>query len=228
MGYVDPDDFTEYTGIITASGEKRPYKDLFELCAHIESYRDSQPNLAPIENLQVVVEDYLYRLREAPHSLFYKDKAKVKRSLLQDMKTGINISLALSKAAGSGESTASDGGWVNKTIATERGRICTECPENDTETSGSLIQRAADKLAHVYTTKRSTPHDTKLGKCGVCECPMYIKNHFSGDLIREVTAMNEEPDQPEDFPKSFIGINSKETEYCWMRKVLNGEPDESV
>jgi len=214
LGFIDPDDYYSYTGIITSSGEMRQYESLDELVRHVDERR-STASLPPLPNTRSTILHYLYILGEAPKHYFSK-VAHPDRTLLADIQKGANIALSLSKAAMSGAFTAGSRGWVTKSEAEYRANICAACPKN-VDLKKSVTTRMNNKIAGLFTTHRSTSNDSKLHDCEVCGCPLTVKVHYANNIIKENT------DQSADkFPAS-IKLKSGAKTMCWVREILRDE-----
>lgn len=217
LGFVDPDDYYSYYGIKQIDGTTRLYRDIYELLQHIEERREAL-GMDIIPYLQEQVEEYLYRLGEAPASLFIDEprSSNLSRTVINDIITGAKLAKSLSKAAISGALTPGGHGWTTLSEAAERASICKQCPHNVplSAATNSLGRRLRDKLSHVFTPLRSTPHDESLFECGICHCPLSSKVHYSREILREVSEH-----KATDFPEAIKGKDGNAYQ-CWLRKVL--------
>lgn len=213
IGFVDPDDYFEYRGIILENGEFRHYNNFDELIDHIKNRR-AAVGLDPLPAPLQTVENYLFRSKVVPQSLFTKD-FQTNRALIPDINTGANLALSLSKQALTGVVGIGGGGWCSKKEANRRAKICSNCP-NNVDLEKSLAIRARNKLANFFTPYRKTDYDDKLFDCGVCGCPNDQKVHYAEEVIREVTE-----DDASEFPASFRGVDNQNEKYqCWVRQIL--------
>lgn len=216
IGFTDPDDYFAYKGIPTEDGETRPYFNFEELRSHIQQRRAAM-GYDPIPQLQRIIENYLYRLKIVPKSMFHKD-FEVDRTLIKDINTGASLAMSFSRAAMSGKFGIGAAGWVNRVEANRRASICAQCP-NNVDLQKNLALRARNRIAALFTPLRTTDYDDKLLDCGVCECPNDQKVHYSESIIRDVTDAD-----PEEFPDRFIGIDNKKHR-CWVREILSERSD---
>lgn len=211
LGFVDPDDYYSYLGIITSEGDMRQYNNLAELCSHIAARREAQ-RLPKLPDVEGVVQHYLYILGEAPRDLFTVSSS---RTFSSDISKGATIALGLSRAAVSGMFTAGSFGWVSKIIANKRASICAACPNNVTLTKSSLV-RFNDRIASLFTTSRTTDYDDKLLDCSTCGCPLAVKVHYSDEIIRKNTAANLK------FPK-LVMLPNKQKAKCWIAEIMENK-----
>lgn len=218
LGFVDPTDRYAYKGILTDSGEIRKYDSFEELCQHVRQRRAAL-QYEEIPNLELKIQHYLYLLAEAPPSYFTKIRdlyPDIPRTALSDIKTGAKLSLEFSRQALTGLFTAGASGWATKQEAEARAKTCANCPKN-VDLNKNALQRLNDKIATLFTMKRSTSYDKQLFDCGVCGCPLAEKVHFDKEVIRHTTGKSF---KPELFPEPFIGTIDRERYECWMRKLL--------
>lgn len=208
-GFVDPDDYYSYNGIITSDGGIRQYKSLDELCNHIASRRESV-SLPPLNHIPEMVQQYLYILGEAPRDFFIKVDD---RTFLSDVQKGASIAVSLSRAAFEGVFTAGSFGWVTKSKANKRASICVHCPHNKA-TRKSVTTKLNDKVAALFTLTRTSDYDSKLKDCEVCGCPLPIKIHYSDDII-----FNNTEQSVEDFPE-LVQLPNRAKGTCWVRDIL--------
>lgn len=217
LGYVDPDDYYSYNGIITSSGEKRQYESLGELVRHVDSRRVAM-NLPALPHTHLTITHYLYILGEAPKMYFTPSSSSTHpdRTFIKDIHKGATIALSLSKAAISGMFTSGSYGWVSRTEADSRASVCVLCPKNIAITK-SVTTRINNKIAGLFTTSRSTSHDNKLHDCSVCGCPLLVKVHYDNSIIKSETKQ-----KAEEFPQA-ITLPSGTKRKCWVRELLENE-----
>lgn len=217
LGYLDPDDYFSYNGVLQSNGEYRLYESLDELVHHVEQRRESL-NFDPIPNLEYIIQEYIYRLGLAPSSYFIKSEAfsGQSRSVIDDVTTGAKLAIELSRSAFSGVKTAGGFGFTTLTEAEERATICVQCPNNIPITNklSSIYRKARYRLATLFTAKRETSKDAELNECEVCSCPLISKVHYSKDVIREVNTTSKAL-----FPEAFKN-KAGENVRCWMRTLL--------
>ena len=215
LGFVDPDDFYSYSGIITHEGDMRQYKSIDELVSHIVARREAA-KLPPLALPRETVEHYLYILGEAPRHFF---NVISDRTFLADVHKGATIAVSLSRAAISGIFTAGSFGWVTKKEANRRAAICAQCPNNLAQKK-SVTTRFNDKVAGLFTTSRTTDHDSKLKDCNVCGCPLAVKVHYSDEIIA-----NNTDNDIEEFPK-LVPMPNRGKATCWIRDILANKDGE--
>lgn len=216
LGFIDPDDFYSYNGILQENGETRPYNSIQELMDHINSRRKSL-NFIKIQYLSEKIQNYLYLIGDIPHTLFIRaDESHFPRTVVGDIEVASRLAYSLSRAAITGFFSAGSSGWATKTEATRRAATCIQCPENK-KLRKSKLTRFNDRIASLFTLARSTPYDTELNDCGICGCPLHIKVHYSPDVIRDTTKHPAEA-----FPEDFIG-KDKRRHICWARQILEGK-----
>lgn len=213
LGFIDPDDFYSYSGIIQQNAPSRPYNSLQELMDHVQSRRAALHH-PPIPHLSETIQNYLYLIGDVPPTLFIR--AESSRTMASDIETASRLAYSLSRAAVTGFFSAGSSGWVTKTEATQRAATCLQCPENKKLKKSKLI-RFNDKIAALFTLSRATPYDPQLEDCGICGCPLHIKVHYSPEVIRET---NKHP--AEAFPEDFIG-KDKRRHICWARQILENK-----
>lgn len=213
LGFVDPDDYYQYNGINLPGKPFRHYKNLEELLEHIKKRRHAHSH-PEIPSLSLVVQQYLYELGEAPKSYF--TQIRPSRTGIKDLRTAVSLAVSLSKAALTGAPTSGSYGWVTKSKANERAKICSKCPKNNIPTNHSKLTAFNDRIANLFTTHRSTDHDALLYNCDVCGCPLTSKVHYADNIISEVT----QDLSYQDFPEAFIDEDTKRVYACWMRPIL--------
>ena len=216
LGFVDPDDYYSYDGIITSSGSKRQYESLMELVDHVNERREAAM-LPAFKDTKSTIVHYLYILGEAPKHYFSKQvSTHPDRTLLADIQKGANIALSLSKAALSGLFVSGSYGWVDKNEAEYRATICASCPMN-VDLKKSPTTRLNNKIAGLFTTTRTTSKDALLHDCKVCGCPLAVKVHYSDDIIKNNTKQ-----KPTDFPE-LIKLKNGSNVKCWVRGIIQDE-----
>jgi len=211
LGFVDPDDYYSYLGIITSEGDMRQYNNLEELLSHVAARREAQ-RLPKLPDASGTVQHYLYALGEAPRSLF---SVATNRTFMSDISKGAAIALGLSRAAITGGFTAGSFGWVSKMIANKRASICAHCPKNVQLTKSSLV-RFNDRIAGLFTNSRVTDFDDKLFDCEACGCPLAVKVHYSEEIIRANTEATAK------FPK-LIMLPNKQKSKCWIAEIVESK-----
>lgn len=222
LGFVDPDDYYSYNGILQRDGTTRKYDSLDELVLHIDERRKAL-NLPEMPHTSKMVQHYLYIIGEAPKDFFRlerltEDNQVPSRNAINDIHTGATLAYSLSKAALSGRSSAAPSGWVDKVKAEQRAEVCINCPHNVKLKKNSLT-KFNNKLAALFTVTRKTKHDAELFDCELCGCPLDIKVHYSESVIKAVTPKEVKSSI---FPKMFKGIKDKQAHSCWMRETLEG------
>jgi hypothetical protein len=80
------------------------------------------------------------------------------------------------------------GQTVAPELSAKRAAVCAECPKNSEKEFGSWFTKpVSERLRRMVEAradlKLATPHDEKLGVCGVCLCPMKLKVHVPMDYI---------------------------------------------
>lgn len=204
--YVDTIDFFEYDGI-QEGDSKRLYKDLDELYAHIKKRR-KEVGLPGINNLEMVVQFYIYELGEADESFF--SRKTIRDGIFRDIKKGVQIAISLGQTGGE---------LVGKDLADSRALICLGCP-NHLSLQKSPRERIQDHIAMVYSRFRRSSYHSKLKDCGVCGCSLQSKVFFSDKVIIE----NNETEAHK-FPKYFFDEETKKKRRCWTREILDQEDD---
>lgn len=223
LAYVDPTDHYSYTGIPISDSETRPYESLEEITNHV-SERRAALRYPEIPFLAETIQHYLYLIAEAPSSHFFAVHdhnlpATYPRTFTKDVATGAKLAFSLSRQALTGLFKAGSSGWVTKREATNRAEACYNCP-NNRETTKSILVRANNKLAALFTPLKSTPFDSGLRDCGVCGCPNVEKVHYSPAVVIETTPAKI---PYTDFPEVFLGKDNKRHR-CWVREILEQRP----
>lgn len=209
--FVDPSDYFLYEGIIDENGA-RPYHSFSELINHIQNRREAL-NYPRLTNLNLKIENYLYKMPEVPRSLFRRQYTP-DRSLAADIETGAKLAVSLSRLALNGSYKVGNNGFVNRLTANERGQICANCPKN-VEIEKSVGIRARNKLAALFTKDRDSDWDDILLDCEACGCPSQEKIHYSEEVIRET---NTAP--VEEFLEEFSGTLDGQNHRCWVLPII--------
>ena len=95
-----------------------------------------------------------------------------------------------------------EGSLVNQEEANRRAAICATCPRNTSKVTEFCVSCATRTLvANVsqFLTAKSTPSDSTLDHCDICQCELKLK----------VWCPKESMDEPE--------YREKWPEHCWMR-----------
>ncbi len=99
-----------------------------------------------------------------------------------------------------------NGEVVDEALAAKRAEVCAACPMNVkkqlidyfTDAAASLIQK---ELEIRNGRKLSTPHDSDIGICDACGCPLHLKVHCPIEFIKNEVA----PQKLSDFdPRCWI------------------------
>ena len=221
---MDPTDHFAYQGILTEQGTLRKYESFEELVKHIEERRDAL-RYPKIPNLRLQIQHYLYMLGEANQSHFIPINqapygAEIPRTATNDIIAGATIAYELSREAFSGIfKRGGNSSWATTDEAERRAGICANCPKN-VDLKKPALQRLNNRIASLFSMRRTTTRDDELFDCQVCGCPNQIKVHYAANLIRKAT-----PDKfkAEDFPENFIGTKDRERHDCWVRQILDKE-----
>lgn len=228
LGYVDPTDNYAYQGILEQDGTLRKYNSFEELLAHIDQRRAAL-RYPKIPHLDLQIQHYLYLIGESSRSHFVRidqhpKQADIPREVKTDVIIGAKIAYEFSREAVTGLWRSGASGWATKTEANERAKTCANCPHNQ-KLKKSTIERINNRVAMLFTLKRSTDYDDKLYECGVCGCPNAEKVHYAASIIRKVTPAKY---RAESFPESFIGVLDRERYRCWVREILEKEDGPTV
>lgn len=73
--------------------------------------------------------------------------------------------------------------WVDSYIATERARVCLNCPYNDDEMRINSADRIIDNRIAQMVGNRHTAYDKGLHRCRLCTCPLKTKVWFSKEVV---------------------------------------------
>lgn len=147
--FVDPDTGYRFRG-----------RTRQELLSHIVAYR-AQNQLEPIEELGLVVENYLCTLPENCGSCH--ENQAISRGFLKTIKGGVVllVNVALKK-------------FVTPEKADERGAVCLNCPHNVFPDKDRFVRWSDDLALHSIGERRSKHHEA-LGTCDLCDCPLRVK-----------------------------------------------------
>lgn len=140
-----------------------------ELIQKIVIYR-SQNELDPIENLDMVVDNYLCSL---PENRGLCEPQVIKRGFMGYIKGAVTLflNMVLSK-------------YTTQEEAESRAETCMRCPNNVFPEKKETFLSWTDTLAYHSLNDRSTPYDRELGSCEVCTCPLRVKI-WNGSLDKE-------------------------------------------
>lgn len=153
----------EFTDPDTGFYYKAP--DLKSLIQHIVTYR-SQNELEPIENLDVVLENYWC---QKPVNSSNCCEVELKRGFLGYLKGGIALTkMMLFKTT------------VPKAEADRRASICVGCPKNIIP-SPEYKSWADDLAEQMVGDLKSSYHD-QLGHCECCSCLLRAAVFYKGDM----------------------------------------------
>lgn len=145
-----------------------PYnaKSLGSLYKDIILYRE-QNNLEPIENLNLVVENYLCGLPENCNSC---EERPLGRTLWQYVQGGMLLLKNIVYKE-----------YAPQEVAEKRALQCSTCEFNINPDRGAFEQWA-DGVAIAQVGDRKTSLDSKLFSCVVCSCVLRGKVHYGGTL----------------------------------------------
>lgn len=131
-----------------------------DLVKQIITYRINN-QLDPIENLDLVINDYLCRLPSNAGNC--RALSTLSRGFVATVKGGITLlkSMAMKE-------------FVSQEKADERSAVCVECPLNVFPDKRGFIKYTDAVALHSIGKKRSSNHN-KLGNCGVCSCVLKAK-----------------------------------------------------
>lgn len=153
--FIDPD-----TGR-TITAKTRP-----ELIQKIVTYR-AQNELEPIENLNLVLENYWCCL---PENKPVCEEVTLKRGWLGYLKGGLTLI-----------KTMLYNNFVPQEEADRRANICVNCPQNIKDIEKSPAIAWSDDIAeHVIGERKSKYHD-ELGNCRVCSCLLKAKVWYTDE-----------------------------------------------
>lgn len=141
------------------TGRRFIAKTRVELIQKIVTYR-AQNELEPIENLNLVLENYWCHLRENKHLC---TDATLERGWKTYLKGGINL-----------VKTMLFNSYVDQETADKRSEICASCPMNIVPSKTNWETWADDVAEHTIGDRKSKFHD-KLNSCQVCTCVMKSK-----------------------------------------------------
>lgn len=155
FSFVDPD-----------TGYKYLAKQKPELIDRIVSYR-KQNELEPIENLSLVIDNYLCGL---PENFGSCQDLRLERHLMGYVKGGLALlkNMLYKK-------------YVSQEEADRRASICITCEHNVFPDKKNFI-KWSDELAESSIGARRSKHHDKLGNCDCCSCPLRCKVWY-GDTI---------------------------------------------
>jgi hypothetical protein len=131
------------------------------LKAIIQAYR-SQNELEPIENLDLVLENYWCSL---PENTPVCEPAPLRRGFMSFFKGGVALISDLFFGTQN---------LVSQAEADRRAEICTRCPHNVFPDKLGFIAWSDEIALHSTNGLKSSHHDL-LGNCGVCSCPLRAK-----------------------------------------------------
>lgn len=161
--FVDPD-----------TGHKYTAKTRTELVQKIVNYR-AQNELEPIENLNLVLENYFCSLPENKHLC---EVTALGRGFMGYVKGAVTIvyNMLLKN-------------YVSQEEADRRASICIQCPHNVFPISKDAFMSWSDELSYHTLGDRKTQFDNELGSCDVCTCPLRTKI-WNGEVVRESDETN--------------------------------------
>lgn len=136
------------------------------LYAQIVSYR-TQNQLEHIDELKVVVENYLCNLPENRHKC---ENRKLERSWDTYVRGGVELlrNMFFKKQVTDEEAEA-------------RAKICVGCTYNYFPDKGPFVQWSDNTAIKQVGERRTSVHD-KLGNCAVCSCPLRSKVFIGGKI----------------------------------------------
>lgn len=146
------------------TGRKFIAKTRVELVQRIVTYR-AQNELAPIENLNLVLENYWCSLPQNRHAC---QEATLERGWMTYLKGGLSLI-----------KTMLFDSYVDQKTADARSNICVTCPHNVNPNKRSWDAWVDDIVEHTIGDLRSEKHD-KLFNCAICTCILKTKV-FSGE-----------------------------------------------
>lgn len=141
--------------------------NLPDLVKLIVAYR-AQNNLAPIEYLNMVIENYLCRLPcNAGACVKRKD---LKRGMLQYLKGGIALiqNILYNQC-------------VSQKEADARAEVCIGCKLNQFPDKGAFVRWSDEMTLHTIGDKRAKRHE-ELGNCMGCTCLLKSKVWYQGEI----------------------------------------------
>lgn len=135
-----------------------------DLIRHIVSYR-AQNDLAPLENMDIVLENYLCT---QPMYEGACEHIPLRRGLVQYIKGGIALFKSLFYKS-----------FVDDAEADRRGALCVSCPLNIFPDKDMFVEWSDDIAMACTKGKRSKYHD-QLGNCQACSCVLRAKVWYKG------------------------------------------------
>lgn len=151
---------------------------LTKLIQNIVSYR-SQNNLPQIDNLELVISNYLCGL---PENQGKCRNSPLKRGILQYLKGGIALVQNLYYKE-----------FAPQEEADRRAEICTRCPHNDFPDKSYFIKWSDELALHMVGDRKSRYHKD-LGSCRICTCNLRAKVFIGTSFSlsdEEISKMNE-------------------------------------
>jgi len=127
----------------------------------IQTYR-SQNELEPIENLDLVLENYWCSL---PENISVCQEAPLRRGFVSYLKGGVALISDLFFGSQN---------IVSQEEADRRAEICVRCPHNVFPDKKGFVAWSDSIALHSTDGKKSLYHE-QLGNCGVCTCPLRAK-----------------------------------------------------
>lgn len=157
--FIDPDTHRRIVG-----------KTKVELVQKIVTYR-AQNDLEPIENLDMVLDNYWANL---PENKGLTEDVTLERGLLTYLKGGLTLVKTMLFPQ-----------FVSTEVADTRAEICVDCPKNIfPEDKGAFASWADDIAEHATGNRKSKYHD-ELGNCAVCSCNLRALVHYGGKFDPE-------------------------------------------
>lgn len=153
--FIDPD-----------TGHKFWGKTKVELVQKIVTYR-AQNELEPIENLDLVLQDYWCSL---PENKWKCIDVRLERGLMKYLKGGISLVKNMIYPK-----------FCSQEEAERRAFICMSCPHNVDREKPEFMQWS-DEIAVHAVGDRKTTFDKGLGSCAICTCPLRSKVHYGGKI----------------------------------------------
>lgn len=131
-----------------------------DLVRQIIVYRTNN-QLEPIENLDLVLNDYLCRLDSNSGKCW--PVSTLSRGFMATFKGGVTLLKSMAFKA-----------FATQEVADSRARVCDRCPENVFPDKHGFIKYVDVVALHTIGSRKSNPSDS-LGNCAVCTCILKAK-----------------------------------------------------
>lgn len=143
--------------------EESNYANLYK---RIILYR-AQNNLEPIENLNIIVENYICGLPENANKCCDRE---MQRGLWEYVKGGVALVKSLMYQD-----------FASQAVADKRAKQCVGCKFNIFPDKGNFLTWSDNIAIHTVGERKSKEHE-KLGNCSVCTCNLKSKVFYKGKL----------------------------------------------